>query len=228
MWDVAYDGYNGGKGMSILNMGGDPTEIDDNSQKFVEEQNNLTSDYQGKDIIAVLLETKINHIPSPMPFGALSDVGGASQVMTDELVTREGDIKSVIQRFKNHIGENEYTALGDVFKELNNKLQIVPASFNAVPASVASTQNNATSCRLMYQGTIEVYNKENQEIFRSVGCGHHGPDYPGVASVRNGKSLLQTAAPMLRMAPAPAPGPAPAPKPKEAQGPAQALKPKEV
>lgn len=221
VWDVAYDGYNGGKGMSILKMHQGADEhysIDDTAQKFVEQQNNLTSDYQGKDIIAVLLKEKINHIPSPMPFGALSGVGSASQVMTDELVTREGDIKSIIKRFHDHVGDKEYDALTTQFQALNNKLQIVPASFNAVGASVASTQNNATSCRLMYQGTIEVYNEANMEIFRSVGCGHHGPDYPGVASVRNGKSLLQTAAPMLRMAPAPAPGPAPVPKPKEVAG----------
>ena len=30
------------------------------------------------------------------------------------------------------------------------------------------------------------------------GNGHHGPDYTGVAAVRNGKSLASTTAPMLQ------------------------------
>ena len=199
VWDVAYDGYNGGKGMSLLNFNNE-TERD----KFIEAQQNLTSDYQGKDIIAVLLKEKINHLPSPMPFGNLAAVPDAGQTMTDELVTRNSDIKSVVDRFMGHANPEITKALEDVCKILNDDLQIVPASFNAVPASVASTQNNTTSIRLFYQGTIEVRQEITQaEIFRSIGCGHHGPDYPGVASVRNGKSLLQTAAPLIRTAAAP-------------------------
>lgn len=203
VWDVAYDGYNGGKGMSLLNF------TDDNEKDaFIQAQQNLTSDYQGKDIIAVLLDAEINHLPSPMPFGDLAMVPDAGQTVTDELVTRNTDIKSVIERFKSHANAETYAALQQVCKTLNDTLQIVPASFNAVPASVASTQNNTTSIRLFYQGTIEVRNEAGAEAFRSIGCGHHGPDYPGVASVRNGKSLLQTAAPLIRTAAAPLAPPA--------------------
>jgi hypothetical protein len=198
VWDVAYDGYNGGKGMSMLNW-----NAEDERLAFVEAQQNLTSDYMGKDIIAVLMAPDINHLPSPMPFGNLANVPDAGQAVTDELVTRNTDIKSVIDRFKSHTGGDAYTALEAVCSTLNDQLQIVPASFSAVPASVATTQNNATSIRLFYQGTIEVQGQNGVESFRSVGCGHHGPDYPGVASVRNGKSLLQTAAPLIRTAAAP-------------------------
>jgi hypothetical protein len=205
VWDVAYDGYNGGKGMSMLNWN-DNTGAD--KQAFVEAQQNLTSDYQGKDIIAVLLSPAINHLPSPIPFGELADVPDTGQAVTDELVTRNTDIKSVVQRFQSHANDAASTALKEICKKLNDELQIVPASFSAVPASVASTQNNATAIRLFYQGTIEVLDISGAEIFRSVGCGHHGPDYPGVASVRNGKSLLQTAAPLIRTAAAPQAQPA--------------------
>ena len=203
VWDVAYDGYNGGKGMSMLDWTKEEERL-----AFVEAQQNLTSDYQGKDIIAVLLKEKINHLPSPLPFGELANVPDAGQAVTDELVTRNTDIKSVIERFRSHANDTNYKALKDVCTILNNDLQIVPASFSAVSASVASTQNNASSIRLFYQGTIEVQDLNGTELFRSVGCGHHGPDYPGVASVRNGKSLLQTAAPLIRTAAAPQAQPA--------------------
>lgn len=206
VWDVAYDGYNGGKGMSMLNY---QAEGEAEKLAFIEAQQNLTSDYQGKDIIAVLLSADINHLPSPMPFGELANVPDAGQAVTDELVTRNTDIKSVIDRFKTHTNPNAVKVLEQACKQLNDDLQIVPASFCAVPASVASTQNNATSIRLFYQGTIEVQGRNGAELFRSVGCGHHGPDYPGVASVRNGKSLLQTAAPLIRTAAAPQARPAP-------------------
>jgi HPt (histidine-containing phosphotransfer) domain-containing protein len=216
VWDVAYDGYNGGKGMSMLNWNNAEERL-----AFVEAQQNLTSDYQGKDILAVLLNPLVNHLPSPLPFGDLAHVPDAGQAVTDELVTRNTDIKSVVQRFKSHANDANYTALAGVCKTLNDELQIVPASFSAVPASVASTQNSATSIRLFYQGTIEVQDDNGAELFRSVGCGHHGPDYPGVASVRNGKSLLQTAAPLIRTAAAPQAQAAPVPR-QQAQAQAQA------
>lgn len=212
VWDVAYDGYNGGKGMSMLDWTKEEEKL-----AFVEAQQNLTSDYQGKDIIAVLLKEKINHLPSPLPFGELANVPDAGQAVTDELVTRNTDIKSVIERFRSHANETNYNALKAVCTTLNNDLQIVPASFSAVSASVASTQNNASSIRLFYQGTIEVQDATGAELFRSVGCGHHGPDYPGVASVRNGKSLLQTAAPLIRTAAAPQAQPAQVPRPQPAR-----------
>lgn len=217
VWDVAYDGYNGGKGMSVVKLyPGDNREFQDEVEAekhaFVEAQQNLTSDYQGKDIIAVLLQPDINHLPSPMPFGDLANVSDAGQAVTDELVTRNTDIKSVVDRFRSHTSPSAYAALKDACKTLNDELQIVPASFSAVSASVASTQNSATSIRLFYQGTIEVQGQGGTEQFRSVGCGHHGPDYPGVASVRNGKSLLQTAAPLIRTAAAPQAQPAPVPR----------------
>lgn len=207
VWDVAYDGYNGGKGMSMLDWNNREEKL-----AFVEAQQNLTSDYQGKDILAVLLNPLVNHLPSPLPFGDLANVPDAGQAVTDELVTRNTDIKSVVQRFKSHANEANYNVLTAVCKTLNDELQIVPASFSAVPASVASTQNSATSIRLFYQGTIEVQDDHGAELFRSVGCGHHGPDYPGVASVRNGKSLLQTAAPLIRTAAAPQAAPVPRPQ----------------
>jgi hypothetical protein len=217
VWDVAYDGYNGGKGMSIVKLHGfdlnEQAAVEAEKQTFKESQQNLTSDYQGKDIIAVLLQPDINHLPSPMPFGDLANVPDAGQAVTDELVTRNTDIKSVVDRFRSHTSPSTYAALKDACKTLNDELQIVPASFSAVPASVASTQNSATSIRLFYQGTIEVQGQGGTELFRSVGCGHHGPDYPGVASVRNGKSLLQTAAPLIRTAAAPQAQAAPVPRP---------------
>ena len=109
VWDVAYDGYNGGKGMSLLNY------TDDNEKEaFVEAQQNLTSDYQGKDIIAVLLTTVINHLPSPMPFGQLAGVGDAGQAVTDELVTRNTDIKSVIERFQSHANATSKSASASI------------------------------------------------------------------------------------------------------------------
>jgi hypothetical protein len=57
----------------------------------------------------------------------------------------------------------------------------------------ATSSAESTVSRLMYQGTsIWDYNGCSQKR-HVTGCGHHGPDYPGVASARNGKSLMNTA-----------------------------------
>jgi len=73
---------------------------------------------------------------------------------------------------------------------MNNNHQMVK------DAILASTSNESTSCKLMYQGTSRWLNRTGQP--REVtGSGHHGHDYVGVTAVRNGKHMQASSAPMV-------------------------------
>ena len=49
----------------------------------------------------------------------------------------------------------------------------------------------------MYQGTSTAVYAGQTPPAHMAGSGHHGNDYPGVASVRNGKQLAASAAPAI-------------------------------
>jgi hypothetical protein len=56
-------------------------------------------------------------------------------------------------------------------------------------ASLAAMENEATLVRLAYGGTYS-YKLTAEANWNDIsGCGHHGPDYVGAASVRSGKGV---------------------------------------
>jgi hypothetical protein len=56
-------------------------------------------------------------------------------------------------------------------------------------AGLASMENEATLVRLAYGGTY-AYKLSTEPNWNEIsGCGHHGPDYVGAASVRSGKGV---------------------------------------
>ena len=52
-------------------------------------------------------------------------------------------------------------------------------------------QENVASIQsaIAFQGSMRVLNSSGQLVSEVQGCGHHGPDYVGVASKRNGKGM---------------------------------------
>lgn len=74
--------------------------------------------------------------------------------------------------------------------QISNNHQIVK------DAAMAATTGESTACRLLYQGT-STFNHGRDPPIRLMGCGHHGPDYAGVAAVRNGKQYANTSLPAI-------------------------------
>tara|TARA_Y100000389_G_C17334090_1_gene449685 strand:- start:168 stop:827 length:660 start_codon:yes stop_codon:yes gene_type:complete len=200
VWDVAYDGYNAGKGLSVM----DWTETD--IKEFKEQQQDTGSDFDGKDIVVVPLTMTCTTLPSPMPYQMFTEES-IPQFVTSDLMTH--DLKNFTDRFlqKTNFDDAAKTNFKDTMSAVNSKINIVSSLTNNNSASSGATSNEATTCRMFYQGSVK-YTLGAGNHTEITGCGHHGPDYPGVASVRNGKSLMQSAAPGLRYLPAPAPAPA--------------------
>ena len=197
VWDVAYDGYNAGKGIAVMEWGKNAVE------RFKENQQDTGTDYDGDDIVVVPMHMQNVALPSPMPYQALMGDNSHSQYITDTLMVN--DMLQYTQRFYARASfdaafkENFNLALQNV----NSQLNIVSSIQQNHSASSGAISNETTSYRMFYQGSVRIYASPGP-MREVTGCGHHGPDYTGVASVRNGKSIVQSAAPGMRYLPAPA------------------------
>ena len=141
-----------------------------------------------------------HQLPSPMPYDVFTLNAAISQHVTDDLNVE--DLKSFTQKFYNKSslgGQGGYEpTFQKIMDKVNQKLNIVSALHESRSATSAAMANESTLCRMFYQGTVK-YKLAGQDTTMVTGCGHHGPDYTGVASVRNGKTLMTSAAPALQM-----------------------------
>ena len=191
VWDVAYDGYVGGKDMTIVDM-----NSSDSKRQFIDASNNYNAEYDGGSIVPVGLDQVLPWLPSPMLLCDFTNLNNS----TTALATADMFIADV-GRF---IGKTMGRVDGEVpRKELQDKLSAMYIELELCnnhqlvkDATLACTNNESTSCRLMYQGTSTA-NYTNGQPIHMAGSGHHGNDYPGVAAVRNGKQLAASAAPAI-------------------------------
>jgi hypothetical protein len=190
VWDVSYDGYTNGKGVAIMNW---KTE---DIKQFKSDQQETGNDFDGKDIIAIPMNLPCPQLPSPMPYQVFTGQTSIAQHVTDDLNVE--DLSTFTTKFfqKSSLGDYKDT-FQKILTTVNTKLNIVSALHESRSATSAAMANESTLCRMFYQGTVK-YKKDEHETM-VTGCGHHGPDYPGVASVRNGKTLMTSAAPALQM-----------------------------
>lgn len=190
VWDVSYDGYVNGKGVSIMDWSA--TDI----ENFKANQQETGTDYDGKDIVAIPMNLQAPYLPSPMPYKAFSE-NNAPQYVTDDLNVE--DMNTFYEKFKQKASFTEQNKdhFEKVLKAVNSKINIISNLQESRSAAAAAMSNESTLCRMFYQGTVKYKPKVDLDYITITGCGHHGPDYTGVASVRNGKTLMATAAPSI-------------------------------
>lgn len=203
IWDVAYDGYVGGKNIDIMDWKSDAA-----CNKFKQCHDDMTREYCGASLVVLPLpgEVETNYLPSPILFADYRNTDDNEDAM---LATSE-DFVNNVSNFVN-----------DVKEKIQNDVicNIISAFYmwvhNGAPpmilktASDATLQNEATGTRLLYGGTAMWCKRDAAAAgvgpaadcvwTNRSGNGHHGADYTGVASVRNGKSLANIAAPMLQI-----------------------------
>jgi len=198
VWDIAYDGYCGGKDVEMLDFNNA-----DSISEYNASANDSSAEYNGASIIAVHIDGNLTNLPSPLCLTDYNSHNEERMLATADLFVN--DIKTFSNKTMKKIGTDDLIkkverAISRIYQDLEmcNSHQMVK------DATLASTSNESTNTKLMYQGTATwVYTKfENTPDYynRSVtGCGHHGHDFVGVAAVRNGKQLMASSAPVVMM-----------------------------
>jgi hypothetical protein len=194
LWDIAYDGYNGGK---------DDTHVDwfdpmahNGYKKFGEATMDLGSSYRGPSMMVM----RFNHTveqrresgsgfqrnwPSPIVF---------HEPETDDDGGRRGASLSVDQENLHVVDVEEFRVFHKpLYKKQYNIYHRMMPPFQdnhrtRKSAGEASAESETQSTCLAFQGSMRV--KECGKLIQEIqGSGHHGPDYVGVASVRAGKGI---------------------------------------
>jgi len=199
LWDVAYDGYCGGKDSSFVEW-----RNQDSVDKFRSATNDVTKTYNGPSLMVMafvhdrtspLYEANMKrNWPSPIVFhdGFDYDQTDAAKYAAQLVPPQNGDWTLAadpnnvhVLNFKDmRVFNNQlYSAYRHYFKTMPD--------FSALHAirkpAGASTVENETFCdSLAFQGTMNVL-EDGKMVDQILGSGHHGPDYIGVSSIRSGK-----------------------------------------
>jgi len=194
MWDIAYDGYVGGKDSTILDWG---SESD--LTRFIKSDNNLASPYSGPSIVVLPLPTKVHTLPSPLPVANLVNTvlaSNAHSLATSDLFVE--DMYGFLTRVEEKIGSEHIHGLRNAMSAAYDMLHMHRNSAASKCANNATLENEATSVRLAYGGTYFYKTEKDNNWVEIFGCGHHGPDCVGKASERNGKGMRYNTTSMPR------------------------------
>ena len=186
MWDIAYDGYCGGKDCSILDWSSDADVA-----RFVKADSNLVTPYAGPSILVLPLPTQVHTLPSPLPIANFVNsllATNAHGLATSDLFVE--DMHGFLLRVAEKIGEEHITGIRNAISVMYDILHLHSNSTAAKCACLATMENEATLIRLGHGGTYQYkLDSDNTGWVEIFGCGHHGPDFVGKASERAGKGM---------------------------------------
>jgi hypothetical protein len=201
LWDIAYDGYNGGK---------DDTYVDWMNQDHPRNGLNVFRDatldlgrsYRGPSMMVMAFVHDKNELgpsgeplfdacfkrnwPSPIVFHDTHNPTRASGPANETLPLDYENLQvldvSDFRVFNNPLYEHsyaDYRAMMPAFNELHKMRK---------SAGQASAESETHTDSLAFQGSMRI--KEGGRVLQDIqGSGHHGPDYVGIASVRAGKGI---------------------------------------
>jgi len=149
LWDIAYDGYVGGKDTCILDWGSDA-----DIARFIKADNNLALPYGGPSIVVLPLPTKLHTIPSPLPVANLVNTilsSNAHTLATADLFVE--DLTSFLDRTAEKTGSEHIDGLRNSVSVAYDILHMHRNSASSKCAGLATMENEATLVRLAYGGT---------------------------------------------------------------------------
>lgn len=167
MWDVSYDGYCGGKDVSILDWGSEQ-----DISRFIRSDNNLAQPFNAASVVVIPLPTQIHTLPSPLPVANLVNsllATNAHCLATADLFVE--DMQGFLGRVADRIGDEHTPGLRNAISVVYDLLHLHRNSAAAKDANLATVENEATLVRLAYGGTY--FHKLNHETTwnETYGCG---------------------------------------------------------
>ncbi len=194
LWDIAYDGYNGGKDDTVVDWKNRSERC--GYEYFRECTMNLGASYRGPSMMVMAFRHKANervqkgfqrNWPSPIVFHDRDTNPGAGDVPTLPLDHENLHVVDVreFKVFNKDLYRDRYREyLGRMppFDELHQMRK---------SAGQATAEAETHTDSLAFQGSMRI-KQPGRPIEEIQGSGHHGPDYVGVASVRAGKGIKYT------------------------------------
>ena len=199
LWDVAYDGYVGGKDDTCVRWD-DDSENPHSRASFIQATTDVTRPYRGPSMMVMAFHHKgakqgvsedggasyfkqyyNSNWPSPIVFYDRMENAGpqVARADFDNLHVVESDQFRV---FHNPLYRNAYRPYKEKMPDFWD-LHTIRKN-----AGLAAVENEVSSDALAFQGTMRILSAETGGVIHEVlGSGHHGPDFIGVASLRAGK-----------------------------------------
>jgi hypothetical protein len=191
LWDVAYDGYTGGKDDTVMKW--------HEHENFKEHTNNISSNYRGPSMMVMAFVHRDSasqdfkngfkrNWPSPIVFhdGYDHEKNADDQSNTNYSITMDAENTR-------SININEFrvfnTPLYKGYKPYQERMpDFTTLHSSRKTAGMGGVEGETFYEALAFQGTMKVINSASRaEIEHIQGSGHHGPDWVGVASIRAGK-----------------------------------------
>ena len=198
LWDIAYDGYNGGKDDTCVDWinGTAPNGY----ENFKELTLDVSKNYRGPSMMVMAFVHNRDrrdqegasfydkhfrrNWPSPIVFHD-SQAGNPSHSGNKETLPVDYDNLQVIDVDEFRVFHNPlYSAAYSQYRGMMPHFHEMHMMRKTAGQSSADSETHTDS--LAFQGSMRI--KENGNVVQEIhGSGHHGPDYTGVASVRAGK-----------------------------------------
>ena len=198
MWDIAYDGYNGGKDDTYVDWTDQHDEQANSVKKFKDATLDLSKNYRGPSMMVMAyvhdrskLDDNGSNVydknfrrnwPSPIVFYDTYDENNP-QYQRETLPVDYDNVQTVdVEEFR--VFNNQlYTRPYKDYQRMMPEFKTLHVTRKTAGQGSADAETG-TDC-LAFQGSMRI--KDGGVVQEIQGSGHHGPDYVGVASVRAGK-----------------------------------------
>ena len=185
LWDVAYDGYNGGKDDTVVDWA---DEARGRSRPFHQAATDMSAPYRGPSLMVMRFKVDTNHKeyrtywPSPIVFHDNFLNREPPRISPDPdsvYVVQDADMRV----FNKDIYREQYRAYHERMPDFSYFHQV------RKPPGQASIDMETHQNALAFQGTYRVKAANGATLLEVAGSGHHGADAIGVASIRAGKGM---------------------------------------
>jgi hypothetical protein len=209
LWDVAFNGYNGGMDDSVVSWKGAQNGIKVTNSSdignsptlkaFHDATNDMSKPYTGPSIIVFRFKITddIKTIPAgwkrnwPSPIVFYDKANSANQCTADPECIHQV-VEDSMRVFNNDIYKDKYEFYMNLLPDFDSQQKLRKPAGHA-----AASDETSSLSKLAFQVSMRAILDTGAIIDVQTGCGHLGPSYVGVASVREGKGYKQNGAPTL-------------------------------
>ena len=192
VFDIAFDGYCGGNDSRIMKW------QDGDINEFAEATKDTTRPYSGPSMLVFALppyQNSFDSFPNPVVFHPVTGPGDSANCIPEHSYKFQDFYKHCCFSPTNTQCPWATDAISSVYELQYNQLNLSEwRSFSAMAGSAGAlaTTDETGVCMFSFSGHMACIDtvRGGQEI--TNGSGHLGSSYVGVASVREGRGLLQT------------------------------------